>query len=268
MSEGMGLQTQLQPPQLKGTILRRERLINLLQENLDKKLILVCADAGYGKTTLLAQFCAELDRPFIFYDLDPSDNDLATFFNYLVMGIQQHYPDFGKRTKSVLPQTRNIEIIVGTFINEFVEHGTKVPTPEKQLREDFYIILDDYHHLQQNREIGNALDYLLRHIPYNLHLIISSRSTPPLNLAYYLAKQELFEIKKEHLQFNLREIQALLKEIYNLKIPDAEIERIEKHSEGWITAIQLILQKISAIGEDKTKETFNGYIASGEEIFN
>ncbi len=255
------LQTKLQPPQLKGKILRRQRLINLLQENLDKKLILICADAGYGKTTLLAQFCAELDRPYLFYDLDSSDSDIATFFNYLVSGIKQHYPDFGSRTKGIIPQTRNIEIIVGTFINEFLEHGS---TPER----DFYIILDDYHHLQQNREIGNALDYFLRHIPHNLHLIISSRSTPPLNLAYYLAKQELFKLEKEQLQFGIKEIRELLKEIYGLKISDVELERIEKHSEGWITAIQLILQKISASGEDKAKETLNGYIASGEEVFN
>jgi LuxR family maltose regulon positive regulatory protein len=88
-----------------------------------------------------------------------------------------------------------------------------------------------------------------------------------LNLAYYFAKQELFRLEKEQLQFNLKEIQALLKEIYGLKVPDAELERIEKHSEGWITAIQLILQKISVAGEDKAKETLNGYIASGEEVF-
>ncbi len=293
----MVLQTKLQPPQLKGKILRRQRLINLLQENLDKKLILVCADAGYGKTTLLAQFCAELDRTYLFYDLDTSDNDIATFFNYLVAGIQQCYSGFGQRTKSVIPQTRNIEIIVGTFINEFVEYSFHRETYEKMsLRgsetteaispvykkhriatpayqqahngKDFYIILDDYHHLQQNKEIGNALDYLLRHLPSNLHLIISSRSSPPLNLAYYLAKQDLFKLEKEQLQFDIKEIQALLKEVYNLKIPDSEIERIKQHSEGWITAIQLILQKISTIGEDKAKETLNGYIASGEEIFN
>ncbi len=269
------MQTKLQPPQVKGKVLRRERLLNLLKENLDKKLILICADAGYGKTTLLAQLCSEIDKPFMFYDLDTSDNDLATFFNYLVSGMQRHYPEFGQRTEGIIPQTRNIEILVGTFINEFVEHCRFLSSPltgedkgggEKSPH--FYIILDDYHHLQQNKEIGNALDYLLRHIPPNLHLIISSRPTPSLNLAYYLAKQELFKLEKEQLQFNIKEIQTLLKEVYGLKVPDSEIGRIEKHSEGWITAIQLILQKIGETGEDRAKETLNGYIASGEEIFN
>jgi len=252
------IQTKLQTPQIKGKIVRRDRLLNLLKENLDKKLILICADAGYGKTTLLAQFCAELKCPFIFYNLDVADNNLMTFFNYIVSGIQQLYPDFGLRTKGIISQTRNIEIIVGTFINEFVE----------TIKDEFYIILDDYHHSQSSKEIANALDYFLRHLPMNLHFIISTRSTPSLNLAYYLAKQELVAIEKVHLQFNLKEIQLLLKEVYGLKISDVEAQRIEKHSEGWITAIQLILQKIYLIGEEKAKETLNGYVASGEEVFN
>jgi len=251
------LQTKLTPPKIRKRILHRQRLLNLLEDNLDRKFILICADAGYGKTTLLAQLCAELDNPSIFYHIDPSDNDLATFFNYITAGIQQHYADFGQRAKEILGQTRNMEILVGTFINEFVE----------KIRREFHIVLDDYHHLQQNKEIGKALDYLLRHLPVNLHLIISSRSTPPLDLAYHSAKQELFRLENKHLQFSLKELQSLMEEVYGLNIPNTEIARIEKHSEGWITAIQLVLQKISASGEDKAKETLNGYVASGDEIF-
>jgi len=270
--EDMILQTKLQPPQIKGKILHRDRLLHLLNGNLDKKLILICADAGYGKTTLLALCCAKFDKPFVFYSLDASDNDIAVFFNYLVSGIQRYFRDFGQRTKSIILQTRNIEILVGTFINEFGEHSSRSTLSLKGIgikgEHEFYLILDDYQHLQQNREISNALDYLLRHLPANLHLIISSRSTPPLNLPYYFAKQELFKLEKDQLQFDLKEIQDLLKEVYALKISDPEIGRIEEHSEGWITAIQLILQKISTSGEDKAKDTLNGYIASGEEIFN
>lgn len=252
------LKTKLIPPQTKETILLRERPLSLIEKNLDRKLILICADAGYGKTTLLAQLCAKLNKSYIFYALEPLDNDLATFFSYIIYGFEQRCSSFARDIKNIANQTRNIEILVGTFINEFVE----------KIKRDFYIILDDYHHLQKNKEIAKALDYLLHHQPANLHLVIASRSTPPLNLAFYFAKQELFKIEKKQLKFKLDEIQSLLKEIYRLKIPNKEVARIEQHSEGWITAIQLILQKISASGEDKAKETLNGYIASGEEIFN
>ncbi len=251
------IQTKLQPPQAKGRIISRERLLGRLQENFDKKLIIVCAGAGYGKTTLLAQLCADLKVPFVFYHLEPSDHDIATFFNYIATGIAQRYPGFGERTRRILPQTRDISIIVGTFINELIE----------KIHKEFYIILDDFHCVQHNRELAQALDYLLHHMPANAHLVIASRTTPNLNLDHYLAKQELFKLDKEELQFDLEEIQFLLKEAYGLDMPEAEIRLIEKHSEGWVTAIQLILQKICAAGEGKTMETLNGYIASGEEIF-
>ncbi|UCG92621.1 MAG: winged helix-turn-helix domain-containing protein [candidate division WOR-3 bacterium] len=251
------LQTKLEPPQIKGRILRRERLLNLIKDNLDKKLILICAAAGYGKTTLLAQLCGELETCYVFYDIDAKDNDIATFFGYLVAGVGKYSVRFGRRVRSIISQTRDTEIVVGTFINEFVEN----------IKDNFYIILDDYHHLQKNKEITRSLDYLLRHLPANLHVIISSRATPPLNLSYYSAKQDLIVVEKDLLQFDVKEIQALLKNVYGLRIPQEDINRIAKHSEGWITGVQLIVQKICTTGVDKTAETIDEYIASGEEIF-
>ncbi|MDD1776565.1 MAG: tetratricopeptide repeat protein, partial [Candidatus Helarchaeota archaeon] len=194
--------------------------------------------------------------------------------------IQKYNIEIGQRPKSIIPKTRNIEILVGTLINEYLEYsphpspvsstGQALPHKGGGIKggDDFYIILDDYHHLQQNKEIDNGLDYLLHHLPANLHLIIASRSLPSLNLAYYFAKQDLFKLTREQLQFTSKDIQLLLKEIYGLNLPAEEISRIEKHSEGWITAIQLILQKILATGAEKIKETLNGYLISGEEIFN
>jgi len=251
------LLTKLQPPKIKGKVLRRERLINNLEENLHKKLILICAGAGYGKTTLLAQFCEEFNQPYVYYDIDAEDNDLATFLDYLISGIRKYSADFGRRIKSIIPQVRDTEIVIGTFINEFTE----------RVKKNFYIVLDDYHHLQKNIEVAKNLDYLLRYMPDNLHIIIASRSTPPLNLSYYSSKQELFQIEKEHLQFTIKELESLLKNIYGLTLPKTEITRIAEHSEGWVTAIQLILQKIYAVGEKTTEETINSYLASGEELF-
>jgi LuxR family maltose regulon positive regulatory protein len=249
------LLTKLQPPKVKGKVLRRERLINNLEENLHKKLILICAGAGYGKTTLLAQFCEAFNQPYVYYDIDAEDNDLATFLDYLISGVRRYSPDFGKRIKSIIPQVRDTEIVIGTFINEFTE----------RVKKNFYIILDDYHHLQKNIEVAKNLDYLLRYMPDNLHIIIASRSTPPLNLSYYSSKQELFQIEKEHLQFTIKELELLLKNIYGLTLPKTEVTRIAEHSEGWVTAIQLILQKIYAVGVKTTEETINSYLASGEE---
>jgi LuxR family maltose regulon positive regulatory protein len=252
------LQTKLEPPRVKGTILRRDRLLAMLRDNLEKKLILLCADAGYGKTTLLAQFCEELQIPFVYYDLDDTDSNMAAFFGYLIAGVRRHEPRFGKAVEDLIPQTGNVDIVVGTFINEFI----------KSIKGDFYVILDDFHYLQNNRHICSAIDYLLRHLPEHLHIIISSRAVPNINLTYYLAKQELFKIEKEHLRFNEEEIHALLGNVYGLKVPAEDVKRIAEFSEGWVTVLQLILQRIRAAGEDATEDTLNSYAASDENIFN
>jgi len=256
MKDAPKVRKKLNTPLVKGRILRRERLLKMLRESLDKKLILICADAGYGKTTLLAQFCEELSHPYVFYDLDDQDNDAATFFNYLVLGIRKHYPNFGERVMNVVSEKRSSEIIIGTFINEFVE----------QTKGEFYIIMDDYHRLQKDRNISNVINYFLRHLPANLHFIIASRTTPAIYLSYYLAKQELLHLGKEHLQFDIKETKALLREIYKLNIQEDDISRIAELSEGWVTVIQLIMQKLSVTG-GRVGETISNYIASGEDVF-
>jgi len=257
MKDELRMKTKLGIPPVKGKILRRERLLKLLEKNLDKKLILICADAGYGKTTLLMQFCHELRHPYIFYDLDSPDSDAAVFFNRLIAGVREYHPDFGQRTENVVSEKRGHEIIVGTFINEFME----------KINEDFFIILDDYHRLNRNRKIGVIINYFLRHLPSNLHLVISSRTTPPIYLSYYLAKQELLHIVRAHLQFDLKETRTLLNQVYGLDIREPDIGRIAELSEGWVTVIQLMLQKLSVNRGVDIDDTLNRYIASGEDVF-
>jgi LuxR family maltose regulon positive regulatory protein len=251
------VRTKLDAPQTQGKILHRERLINILRQNLDKKLILICADAGYGKTTLLAQFCEEISDRCVFYDLDSQDSDTSTFFNNLIAGVRRHLPRFGQRVKAVLSEKRGSETVAGTFINEFVD----------SVKEEFFFVFDDYHRLRKDRKIANIINYFLRHLPANLHFIISSRTTPPIYLSYYLAKQELLHLDKEHLQFDIKETQALLQDLYNLDMNDNEITRIAELSEGWVTVIQLILQRICATPEIQVKETLNKFVASGEDVF-
>jgi len=255
--ERIVIETKLEPPFLKGKVIRRVHLLKVLQTNLDKKLILICADAGYGKTTLALQLCRETARPYVFYNLDAGDNDLPVFYAYLVHGIRKLEPGFGDDLLTIARQTRSVEILIGTFVNEFV----------KKVKKDVCLVLDDYHHLQLNPEITQGVEFLLQRMPGNLHLIITSRATPPLNLALYLAKQQMVDLGKTHLRFTSKEIHMLLRDSYGLQIPESEVARVEKHSEGWVTAIQLILQKISFSGESRVKETLNGYVASGEELF-
>jgi LuxR family maltose regulon positive regulatory protein len=258
MHQPIILQTKLRIPDIKGKVLLRERLLEHINRGLGRKLILLCADAGYGKTTLLSHLCSRSLKNYVYYGLDEADNDLTAFWSYLVSGMSERFPKFGNRVRNILLETRQNEVIVGTFINEFLN----------ATQESCYIILDDFQHICANNEIASSLEYLLMRQPSNLHIIISSRVTPPFNLSYYLARQELWMIEKRDLQFNPVEIKSLLSGLYDLPIPEAELERVARHSEGWVTAIQLVLQRFILAGAEKAKETLNGYVTSGEELFN
>ncbi len=245
------------PGPIRGKILRRGRLLEMLRANLDRKLTIICAAAGYGKTTILTQFCQELKSPFVFCPLDAGDSDVRSFFNRLISEMRKHVPGFGAKVGAVIAEKRSNETVAGTFINEFIEC----------VRDEFYIIFDDYHRLRDDREIARVVNYILRHLPANLHVVIASRTTPPLYLSYYLAKQELLHLDKEHLQFDIAETRSLMRDVYDLSVHEDEVTRIAELSEGWATVIQLIMQKMSATPGARAEDTLNGFIASGEGVF-
>ncbi len=196
----MILRTKLQMPVLKGKILYRARILSRMLEHRDRKLIAVCADAGYGKTTLLVQFCNELKAPFVYYTLDESDHDPATFFLYLLEGMRTISPRFGDRTQQALRQTNNFQIIAGTFINECLA----------MVKDDVYLVLDDHHYLGRSSQITRAIDFLLKNSPPVLHFVISSRSAAPVNIPWFQAKQDLLLVDRDALRFSAAEIDAVI----------------------------------------------------------
>ncbi len=251
------LQTKLHPPQLKGKILRRARLLNLLKENLDKKLILICADAGYGKTTLLAQLLNDIDNTCIYYTLTQADSNPVVFFNHLIFGFQKYYSNFGERIKSILDDSLNFianaERVLNTFINDVL------------VLKKCIIILDDFHTITQAVWTKSAFDYLLTYLPSNVHFIIASREIPDFNLSRLLARQDLFMLTKEDLKFTDDEVRELLTEILSVDISEEQIKRLLDVSQGWITGIQLILPRYP--DEDKIKEALNGFLTANQPLF-
>lgn len=230
------LKTKLQPPHIKPNIVQRNRLIEQLKNNVDKKLIMINAGAGYGKTTLLSQFITQITVPYVFYHLEATDSELAVFLAYLTSGLRKINPRFGSRTKKILKTLAYpngfTDMIVGTFINEFVD----------TISGDVLIIADDYHTIDPSRQIDQALNYLFKHAPRNLHFIVATRQTPNFLLAQLQARNELFELSNEDLRFSRKEIQQLLQEMHGITLGTNDLKRLERHSEGWITSLQLILQ--------------------------
>ena len=260
------LLSKIQAPQIKTKTLKRQHLLDLLARNLNKKVILLCAGAGYGKTTLLSQFISSKKIPYVYYQLEKDDAEPVVFFSYLVAGIRKIKPRFGKKIEALsrffnYPQ-RYLDIIVGTFINEIIEN----------IKDDFYLILEDYHSLEQSANVDKILTYLLTHIPARLHIIITSRATPSVSLARLRARGEILELKTHHLRFTKYEILSLFKEMYAIPLKESELKWIEEHSEGWPTSLRLMIQSADYLEGVKSsgyvRRVLDSYYQSQHNLFN
>src|SRR5919199_496445 len=156
----------------------RPRLIERLDEGLHRRLILVCAPAGFGKTTLLGEWIAALPRPAAWLSLDEGDNDPTRFLTYLVSALRTIEPNFGEGVLGALgsPQPPPTESILTALLNEM-----------GALAEDLVLVLDDYHVIDSGA-VDDALTFLLEHLPPQLHLVIATREDPQLPLARFRAR--------------------------------------------------------------------------------
>mgnify|MGYP005843640087 CR=1 FL=1 len=225
-------------PQLPRGLLRRSRLVEFLHASVDYRLILLSAAAGYGKTTLLADFAHDTDLPVCWYALSPSDNDPRVFIEHFLASITHRFPDFGGQSRTVLRNTTQFDEegmypLVTAIVNEIY-----------QIIPDYFIlVLDDYHLVETSSTINDFLNALLAHLPENCHLIIASRTVPGgLSLVRLAARQQMIGLGTEDLRFTSNEIRALVKQNYDLDIPIESAEQLAQNSDGWITAIILTAQ--------------------------
>src|SRR5690348_7660315 len=167
------LATKLYLPRLRPEVVSRPRLIERLNEGLRRNLILISAPAGFGKTTLVAEWVAGCQRPVAWLSLDEGDNDPIRFLTYLVAALQTIAPPLGEGVLSALqsPQPPSSESILTTLLNDL----TAIP-------DHFVLVLDDYHVLDA-RPVDQALTFLLEHLPPQMHLVIATREDPSLPLA-------------------------------------------------------------------------------------
>ena len=169
------LATKLHVPRLQPGFVPRPRLVHALDEGLARRLILVCAPAGFGKTALLAGWARRGDRPVAWLSLDAGDNDPARFWRHAVAALDRARPGIAERVGALLgpPAPASFEGLVTALINELA-------APPGQ--DELLLVLDDYH-LIDAQQVHEPLAFLLEHLPPGVHLVLASRSDPPLPLA-------------------------------------------------------------------------------------
>jgi LuxR family transcriptional regulator, maltose regulon positive regulatory protein len=230
------LRTKLLPPRPAPTLLSRPRLVERLRANLACPVTLVTANAGSGKTTLVADFVRTQTCPFVWYQLDHTDADPSVFLGYLAQGFRQHFPEFGQAFFAYLQQatefSQHPERAVDVLLNEVLERA------EQQL----ILVLDDYHHLGAETAVHRIMDRLIAYLPDVLHLLLISREMPPLQLSRLRAQTQLAIIDRRELLFNDEEIQTLFREVFQLELTPQQLHEYRERTQGWITALQLVRQ--------------------------
>ena len=223
------LSTKLYYPSLQTSWVKRERLIDKLNECFSAKLTIVSAPAGFGKTTLLSEWIEQSKHKVGWVSLDSGDNDPKRFLTYCIAALQQIQPGFGENTETIIqsPQQVSPESIVTAFINEINE----------SLKESI-LILDDYHTID-SPEVHQSLSFFIEHLPHNLHLIVAGRHDPPIPLSRLRSRKQLLEVRESDLRFTIEETISFFKTSMGLELTKDEVETLEERTEGWIASLQL-----------------------------
>ncbi len=230
------LATKLYIPPPRTKVVLRPHLIEQLNDGLRTApgVTLICAPAGFGKTTLVSAWAAGGERlePKVrvaWLSLDEGDNDPTRFLAYLVAALQTIAAHIGVGVLGTLqsPQLPPIEAIVTVLLNDI----TTLPDP-------FALVLDDYHVIDA-KPVNLALAFLLEHLPPHMHLVIATREDPQLPLARLRAQGQLTELRAADLRFTPSEAAEFLNQVMGLNLAAADIAALENRTEGWIAGLQL-----------------------------
>jgi LuxR family transcriptional regulator, maltose regulon positive regulatory protein len=223
------LQTKLYIPRAHPDLVKRPWLIRRLDEGLHARLILVSAPAGFGKTTLLSSWFAQTDLPAAWVSLDTRDNDPVRFWAYFIAALRTLQAGLGETALGMLQasQPPSIEVILTELLNEVAG-----------IQGDFLLALDDFHAIDAE-SIHQGLTFLLENMPPQMHLVIASRTEPPLPLPLLRVRRALVELSLADLRFNPQEAADFLTQVMGLDLTAADIAALDKLTEGWIAGLQL-----------------------------
>jgi ATP/maltotriose-dependent transcriptional regulator MalT len=223
------LGTKVKIPQVRDDRLRRTRLIDHLDKGIARQAVLVCTPAGFGKTTLLADWAENAEEKVAWLSLGPEDNDPVRFWRYVTVALDRLFEGPGPRMLSRMhsPGPVSSRGVVTALLNE-LESGSG----------SLALVLDDYHAIE-SPSVHDDVAFLLGNLPPQLHVVIATRADPPLPLARLRARGHLAELREADLRFTAEEASALLTDVWHLDLSEEEVATLEGRTEGWAVGLQL-----------------------------
>lgn len=218
-------------PHLRDNGVLRPRLTKKLLAGVNQPgtFVLLSGPAGFGKSSLLGEFVAQLLQPVAWVSLDEGDNDAVRFWSYLITACQSVRPGVGESALELLksPLPLPYDAIPSILVNDLAGSDSNL-----------VLVLDDYHVIQ-NGAIQTALSFLIDHLPDKLHIVLSTRVDPPWPLARFRARNQLIEIRAKDLRFTTEEAAAFLNQVMGLNLSAEDVAALEERTEGWIAGLQL-----------------------------
>jgi ATP/maltotriose-dependent transcriptional regulator MalT/DNA-binding SARP family transcriptional activator len=255
--------TKVLVPRRRADMIRRQRLLDLLYANLDHRLTVVHAPAGYGKTTLLVDFVHDLAMPACWLSLDEEDRDQATFLRYLLLCLRHRLPGLDSGTNVALASDSSL---TSTEADRVV--GQIVTSLHQDVGEPVAIILDDFHCVDGCESVMQLLNRFLFRLPPNCHLIICSRTKPSLSVLPRLEGQrEVATIDASLLAFTVEEIRRYYSEIHGVDLAEEDAEKVASVTEGWVAALALMPARASMPADLETATPENAFEYLAAEVF-
>lgn len=224
----------VQPPPLRADVLSRDRLNSWLEASSRRRVVLIVAEAGYGKTTLLGDWSAHSPRRTLWYRLDPDDRDWLTFLNHLVGSGRQLDPAFGEEAEELIgslgqggPTRAAIVTALVRELSELSEGGAT-------------LIFDDFQAVDESEDVVSIVQALIERTAPSLTFLIASRRRPPLSLARLRGQRELSEMDASRLSFDVPEIDELFRTAYEVPLDTATVHALKDKTEGWPASLQLV----------------------------
>ncbi len=248
------LVTKLHIPSTCSPLVQRKRLLEKLNQGLSSKLILISAAAGFGKTTVLSEWVRQVKLPVSWFSLDERDNEPTRFWSYFVTALQQNSPNLGEAMLGMLrsPAPLSFEAFLTPLLNEFA-----------QLQTNLILVLDDYH-LITTSIIHEALNFVLDHLPNQVHLAIATRVHPPLLLAKLRVRAQLTELGADDLRFTNEEAATFLHQSLLEPLTKSQIATLQTKTEGWVAGLQLA--RISLRNTDSSASLIDSFRDSQQYI--
>jgi ATP/maltotriose-dependent transcriptional regulator MalT len=223
------IRTKLQLPFTRSELVSRSRLQEQIARGLRGPLTLITAPAGFGKTTLVASCISGYGMPVTWLSLDKNDNQVWRFLTYLMAALREADPTIGNEAAQLLATAQQIppEMILTSLINDLDTIG-----------QELILVLDDYQFINSHT-VHEEVAFLLEHCPKNFHLVISTRSDPPLPLTRLRARAQTVELRAADLRFTEPEAAQFLNDLMGLRLDAGSVAVLEERTEGWIAGLQM-----------------------------